>query len=321
MIDRRLAVSSVNFDQALTEEFNLGIGIVGYEARASYCPSRFAKSAQRNVALRYLSNSVRSFVRNDSELKELGFSTSNLQGASEASDSERIVYDEISRIGDDSPRLIVDISSMSRKTMAGVFAAIMRSKKNRIEVVFTYAIAGFEPPPKEYPPLIEFGAVSSAFGGAPRGANKPTALVLGLGYEAGRAISAYSQMEADEAWMLMPINKDPRYNEAVKGNNRELLSLSEKINSLTYDIYNPVFLYEKIRTLALGLRAAYRLVFIPSGPKLCALMTFLVALDLFPDVSVWRMSSGPLEPLFHRVASGETLAVRVTFEREAALRY
>ncbi|MEY9180899.1 hypothetical protein ABIG06_002755 [Bradyrhizobium sp. USDA 326] len=320
MKNRMLLVEPIGFDQALLESFDLGVGIIGYEARAPYCPTKFSKRAKRNIALRYMSNSVRSYGRNDLELKDLGFLASNLRPDSEALDAEEVIQTEIARIADNSPRLVVDISSMSRKTMAGIFAAIMGSRKRRVEVVFTYAVAAFEPPPREYPPLIEFGAVSNVFGGAPRGANKPTALILGLGYEAGRAISAYSQMEADEAWMLMPVNRDPRYNDAVKASNRELLTLSEKINCLNYDIYNPVFLYEKIRTLALGLRTMHRLVFIPSGPKLCALMTFLVALDLYPDVSVWRMSSGPLEPLFHRVASGETLAVKVIFEREAELR-
>lgn len=316
MNDKDLKVEGIEFERALAGEYDLGIGIVGYEARASFCPTRFAAGTKRKLALRYASNTVRSFARNNVDMEAAGFLPFDLRAANEAADTESALGAEIDKVQRDEPRLVIDISSMSRKTMAGIFAAIIGSKKSRVEVVFTYAIAAFEPPPKEYPPMIEFGAVSNMFGGAPRGANKPTALILGLGYEAGRAISAYSQMEADEAWMLMPVNKDERYNNAVMKGNRDLLNLSSKVSSLPYDVYNPVFLYEKIRTLAVGLRTNYRLVFIPSGPKLCALMTFLVALDLYPDVSVWRMSSGPLEPLFHRVAQGDGIAVKVAFEAQ-----
>jgi hypothetical protein len=48
--------------------------------------------------------------------------------------------------------------------------------------------------------------------------------------------------------------------------------------------------------------------------RFAALVTFLVGLDLHPDVSIWRMSSGPLEPLFHRNPSGEGIALSVVFE-------
>src|SRR5262249_45121205 len=116
------------------------------------------------------------------------------------------------------------------------------------------------------------------------------------------------------AWVLLPVSTDDRYNNAVASANKDLLGLSEKINTLRYDVLDPILLYEKIRTLALGLRRDHRLVFIPSGPKICALVTFLVGLDLHPDVSIWRMSSGSLEPLFHRIPSGTGIALSVLFE-------
>jgi hypothetical protein len=318
MGEYRLVVKRSQFQAAVGGEYDIGLGIIGYEARASFCPLLFRNGVGDPVAFRYLNKIVRSFRKNENEIERAGFHIFDLDRGSECFTAEFILREALRSLHNDPARLIIDISSMSRTTLAGVLSAILGSKKEGISVTFTYAVAKFEKPPLVYPPLIEFEAVSSAFGGAPRGASKSTALVLGLGYETGRAISAYNRLEAEEAWILVPVGDDKQYNDAVWRANSELLTLSSKINVLEYDIQDPLLLYEKIRTLGVGLRRSHRLVFIPSGPKLCALVTFLVAIELYPEVSVWRMSSGPLEPLFHRAPSGIGTAVTVDFERVPA---
>lgn len=310
----RLRLRPVDFAASLSRLFHVGIGIIGYEARAIFCPLRFVSAVERPIAFRYANNHVRSFRKNNGLLEAAGFDAFDLDPGNESFTSEWVVREAIAGVPADEARFIVDISSMSRSTMAGIFAAIMSCRKKRIEVVFTYSLAAYEGPPSSYPPLIEFGAVNSAFGGAPRGAEKYTALLLGVGYEAGRAIAAFNRLEPEVAWILLPVSEDERYNKSVRIANDDLLCLSENINALRYDVMDPVLLYEKIRTLALGLQRDHRLVFIPSGPKICALVTFLVGLDLHPDVSIWRISSGPLEPLFHRVPDGRVIALSVMFE-------
>src|SRR5215467_2417384 len=291
MSNVKLLVRNCEFSAALSGSYDIGIGVIGYEARASYCPGRFRAGSALALALRYGNRMVRHFKKNNAELEAHDYDVFDLDSGNENFTAEFVIKEAIAAISADAVRIIVDISSMSRTTMAGVFAAIMGSQKMCVDVTFTYAVALFEKPPRIYPPLVEFGAVDAAFGGAPRGADKFTALILGVGYERGRAIAAYNRVEAEESWILLPLSRDARYNNAVEAANRDLLNLSKKVNALEYDVYDPLFLYEKIRTLALGLRRDHRVVVIPSGPKVCALMTFLVAIDLHPDVSVWRMSS------------------------------
>jgi hypothetical protein len=248
---------------------------------------------------------------NDKAMQRSGFEMVAMPAGGEAGAAEDAVRAAINGVEGTACRIVVDISSMSRSALAGVFAAIWSAKGRRLEVTFCYAIAKYERPPSTYPPLVEFGSVSTFFAGAPRGANKSTALIVGLGYEAGRSIAAYNRMEPVKTWALLPIGADPKYDEGMRKANADLLRLADSISSINYDVNDPIFLYAKLRSLSLGLLRDHRLVFIPSGPKIAALMTYIVAIELFPDISVWRMSSGSLEPIFHRVPAGTGIAVQV----------
>jgi hypothetical protein len=194
----------------------------------------------------------------------------------EAQVSELVFVEELSNLdGTGTRRAIVDISSMSRKTMAGVMAGLLAYRGESVEVTFCYASAAFETPPSKYPAAVLLDTVSSVFGGAPRGPDKPAALVMGLGVERGRALAAYSQLEAQAAWALFPIGGDPRYERFISGANVDLLRMSSKITTIRYDINDPMFLYVKLRALIEGIRPDFRIVIVPSGAKLAALVSFL----------------------------------------------
>lgn len=313
-----LIVRSALFEEALTKPYLIGVAAVGYEARASYCPTRFRGNVSVGIALKYKNKRVRSFAKNRRVLSSAGFRMVDLDGATEFRDAEEGLRDAIAQFSEPNISMIIDISSMSRSTIGGLLAAMIGQQGKTLEVTFCYALAKYEAPPSEYPPLVEFSSVGPIFSGAPRGAHKPTALILGLGYEVGRSIAAYNRIEPARTWALMPVGDDPSYNHKAKEANDGLFRVSDSIGVIKYDVGDPLILFEKLRSLAVGLTRDNRVVFLPAGPKIGALMTFLVAVDLYPDISVWRMSSGPLEPIFHRVASGKGVAVTAVFSPKEA---
>ncbi|MCZ4093647.1 hypothetical protein [Sinorhizobium psoraleae] len=314
MIKSPSAVLQTHFGEVLENSFDLGIGVIGFEIRSSFAPSKFAANCTKRLALRYTSQQVRGFVKNEEALKRQDFKIEDLSTGAEHVSAERIVADELLSLAAVTlPRIVIDISSMSRGVMAGVLSAIMAAPHKKLEVSFTYSVAEYEKPPSEYPPLFGIWGCTSIFGGAPLDPDKPTALVIGVGYEADRAISAFSQIDPDQTWVLLPASPDRRYNEAVSKANRQLLSLSGNIRPIQFDVTDPVFLFEKLRALIVGIRLDHRVVLIPSGPKITALVSLMVAMNLHPDISVWRISSGPLEPVFHRRPTGNVVALNVTF--------
>lgn len=314
MIKAPSAVRQVHWNDVQLAQFDLGIGVIGFEIRSSFAPSKFAANCSIKLALRYSSQRVRGFAKNEEEFQHHGFGVHDLTVGEEHFSAENAMAAKLSELTSVSnPKIVIDISSMSRGVMAGIFAALMSCPHSQLQVTFTYSVAEYEKPPAEYPPLLEFSAVHPYFGGAPLDPDKPTALVIGVGYEADRAISAFSQIDPELTWVLLPASPDRRYNEAVARANRQLLSLSGNIRPIHFDVADPVFLFEKLRALIAGIRLDHRVVLIPSGPKITALVSLMVAMTLHPDISVWRISSGPLEPIFHRRPTGNVVALNVSF--------
>jgi len=305
-------IDPMTLSQLLEQKYDLGIGVVGYEVRASFAPLKFGPNCAHRVALAYGGTIGRSYLRNREYFSEAGFQLADLEVGREGRSAETEFTRALNEISKSTGvRIAIDISSMSRSVLAALLAVIAVSGQKISEVAFTYSMAKYEPPPTKYPPLLEFGAVHPYFGGAPLGPEKPTALIMGLGYEAGRSIAAFSRLDPGEAWLLLPNNPDKRHNAALLKANDDLLKLSQRVHRVRYDVNDPGLIYMRVRALISGLISENRVVLIPSGPKIAALMCFFAALEFHPLISVWRSSSGPLEPSFYRNPTGEVQVVRL----------
>lgn len=319
MFNRDIKIRGSEFELAMSENYDLAVCVVGYEKRSSFCPLRLADRARKKIALRYTNRVEKSLKENEALVKKAGYECIDLDASSEAQVTELILIDELRALNDQPlAKIVVDVSSMSRKTLAGVFVALMSFRGACLDVTFCYANAAFEPAPHAYPPAVVLDTVSSAFGGAPRGADKPTALVMGIGIEKGRALAAYDQLEAQAAWTFFSAGNDTRYETYISAANKDLLDMSSKITTIRYDVNDPFFLYIKLRSLIEGIKSDYRVVIVPLGAKIFALVTFLVAVEFFPDISVWRMSAGAAEPTFHRVPTGKGSSIKMTLARKPA---
>ncbi len=185
--------------------------------------------------------------------------------------------------------VIVDYSSMSRLYYGSFLRSCYEYKGNtKINLCFIYNIA------KPIPPLC-----SQLFHFEPmpgysqlRLPQNPTALIIGLGYEEGRAYSLKDYFDAEEVYIFRTDqNSSAEYYDLVTHNNERLLrSLYNqgKRNIFEYSLENIAYTHKMLSDLCQELSDKYRIVIAPCGPKPFTLISLLVSLRL-ENVDVWRI--------------------------------
>jgi len=188
-------------------------------------------------------------------------------------------------------RVFVDISSMSRPWYAGIVLALRKLRVDRrIEVTFGYRVGKFQKASKNYPPS-EIVCPVSGFSSA-ESPERPTALVLALGYDPGRGLGLKEYLDPELTLGLLSKNRiDERYIEAVENANRDLLDLIKANEVFWYDIQDPAGTFYTLRSLCSGLANEWRVVLASVGPKLMGLNFFLLG-SVDSRLSVWRASGG-----------------------------
>ena len=120
----------------------------------------------------------------------------------------------------------------------------------------------------------------------------PVAAIMGLGYEKERALGVQQLLDPQQTMLLVPRSseRDPFYAEVLHSN-RDILSRTPQESVFEYSLSDPAATFARLASVVAGLRETYRVVLISLGPKILGLLCFLLA-TRFPDVSVWRVSSG-----------------------------
>ncbi len=193
-------------------------------------------------------------------------------------------------------RVFVDISSMSRPWYAGVVLALRSfSGVEKLEVVFGYTIGQYNGPPESYPPS-EIVCPVKGFCAA-ESPDRPTALVLGLGYDSGRGLGLREYLDPELTLVATSINpRFSNYLEAVKRANLDLFEMVDLDERFEYDIADPSGAFYTMKSLCAGLAEDWRVVLASVGPKLIGLIFFLMSVS-DERLSVWRVSGGAkIEP-------------------------
>lgn len=185
--------------------------------------------------------------------------------------------------------IIIDYSSMSRLLYGSFLKSCFEySGKTKIKLCFIYNVAKPSPPPEtqsfHFEPMPDYCRI--------RLPQNPTALIIGLGYEEGRA---YSLKDYFDAEVVNVFRTDKRssvdYYELVDKNNDRLLrqiALSESSLIFEYSLDNIDYTHKVLSNLCQDLSEHYRVVIAPCGPKPFTLISLLVALRL-GSVDVWRV--------------------------------
>ena len=138
-------------------------------------------------------------------------------------------------------------------------------------------------------------------------------LLLAWGYDLGKSVGTIEYIEPGEIWAMNPLGEDKRYEKSVLKANKLFMGALERNRIIDYDVFRPFETYYRLGSLVSGAMRSSRPVVIPFGPKIFTLCSLIVAINQYPNVSIWRVSSGKYEPVANRFPSGTVVGLRVFF--------
>lgn len=211
----------------------------------------------------------------------------------------------------------VDISSLNRRRMADIFKVLyLESRKRSISVDVMYSVA--HPLPGSLSttsgPFREIGSISPFFGGWKMDTGIPTALIVGVGYEKELVVGIVEYLQTDLTLAFRTMDRGDGYYDQVSEANRLLwISISEG-NVYEYPLGFPESALTLLDNVVRDLVEDHRIVFLPMGPKIFTALALIVALRVYPAATVVRAISIDAPTPQERIATGEVVSFRVTFQ-------
>lgn len=295
-----------SWQETRTSDYDLMFVCCGYESRCTFVYDQFQGETGHLVILDYGSTGVHSYDRNRFEFERAA--SANWIDLRQP-DFDHIIAEWVARTrevleGDGPVRVLFDISSCSRSTMASILINLTNKMQRDVDLTCVYAVSAyFNPPDGELPSSVSEPVIGELSGWS-SDLTKPPCAIIGLGFEPGRALGSIDYLEVPEVRLFVPQGPDGRFYQAVVEANRLLLE-DPGINSSAYHVLNPIDTYQKLESMILGLLPRYRPIIIPLGPKIFAAISMLIAIRLLPQVCIWRTSAGSGEEAADRVAGGD----------------
>jgi len=285
-------VSGNNLEDA---KYDFLIVAHGYESRAIAVAGRIGEHAAKRFALGFNHNQVGAFEVNGEWLAQRGFEI--LPGLSEPLFADAL-QSLLSRIADTvkqstaTPRIAIDISCFDRFRLAELVRSLsVLARTCPLDVTYWYSVAKFSPPNPVEGRNEVAGPVHRKFAGRFIDPGRPLALVAGLGYELGKVMGAAEYLQAARVIALFPKSPIAEYEPEVLHGNKLLIDDMASRDIIPYPVDDPQRTISTLDAILRGLLETYNVVLLPGGPKIFVLAS-LMAQMLYPQVSVWRVSSG-----------------------------
>lgn len=186
-------------------------------------------------------------------------------------------------------------------------------RDRRLSVHFIYSSGKFVAPPSEVVQNQSIGPIGAAFSGLLSTPELPPEIVVGLGYETGKALGAVEYLQCSDLWLFVPVSSEPRFEDEVQRVNKLLLEQVGTTRTVRYRVEDPAGTYADLRSVLMGMSNRANPILLPLGPKIFALICLLVAME-DKSTSVWRASQGQYEVAVPREASGHATVLRVTYD-------
>jgi hypothetical protein len=222
----------------------------------------------------------------------------------------------IETCGINSPRIAIDISCMSRPTMASAFQAVLESAEQRpVWIDVLYVVAEFTAPPNFLPPNEDIRPINDWFAGWPTNATASTSLVVGLGYEKNKASGACEYFDAGETWVFVPQSAIGAYEASVVSNNEDLLARARRRDHVTtYCVERPTETFGLLAGTVSRVLPTMNPVLLPFGPKVFFALSLLVA-AVYREAGVWHVTGDSNLPDIPHKPSSHVSAFRVELGR------
>lgn len=294
--------------------FDIYIGASGYESRATHSlkklnigaiPVKWAFGFKDRVTTQRVANDQ------DFDLHDISIFESEGDSGDRMTNELKALLHNIKAT---SVKIAIDYSSMTRAWYAGLIKAMCEVEiEASVDCYFIYSPALFSPPLSVSPnatvaPIDQFCGLDMP--------DRPTALILGLGYERERALGVLEYIDPAVAFAFYTDPAiDNRYRNKVLSNNSILLKQIPPDNVYKHPFLDLQRTTNLLTSLYSGLRQDYRIVLAPLGIKPFSLLCMLLA-SRFHDVDVWRITGGIKAPAQDRKPIGSVLTLKTTFEKK-----
>lgn len=224
-----------------------------------------------------------------------------------------IIWSEISKKNNNEViRIVLDYSSMTRLWYSSAISFIRDLKIGpKVVFYFCYSFSSFVNPINSslrnlhIDPIPGFSKMTSP--------DKPTALVIGLGYEKERAFGLSEYFDA-ETYVFFTDNIDGSdYQKYVKDANEAILEYVKDENLFEYSLEHLENAESLLFSLCNSLNRDYRIVIAPTGPKPFTLLCLLTSIRL-ENIDVWRISAGNSIRPINKIPTGQTSIYKAVFE-------
>lgn len=207
----------------------------------------------------------------------------------------------------------IDYSSMPRTWYAEIIRLISEIKNEyQINFIFIYSISEYVSPNNidsfnlHVEPLKGFTYLDSP--------DKPTALIIGLGYETNRPLGLKEYFDANKVVLFITDkNSSGEYYNDVISKNSELIQIVSKKNSndiFEYPVFDQEYTCFELEQLCQTLSKNFRVIIAPCGPKFFTLCSLIVS-KKNPEIDVWRISQGEQRIPVNREATGEISGLKL----------
>ncbi len=302
----------VGFDQLKNASFDYFLAASGYENRCTYLIDNIDIKAGEKIVLAFDDNKDLFYRRkNDKRFTDEGFVFIE-ESADDTAGLTRVLTG-ICRGNDDGCKVsvLVDYSCMSKLWYAGILKYFISNELTleNLELYFSYTSAVFTEPMK-----AEARALLSSPRGlmkANRRTGKPTALILGLGYEKYLTQKVIERLKYDQLYVFYSDPAfDSRYADRVMKNNSKILKRIPRDNIIKYPVEDFKQTDALLTSLTLKLRLSYQVAILPVGPKPFTLSSLILAAR-YPDIEVWTIDAGYSPAVYDRNPSGEPMVCKL----------
>jgi hypothetical protein len=285
--------------------FDLFMTASGYETRARFLvETQNAKIiSQRRVCIGF-SNHRELLSRT---INDQTFLHSNFENLIFSGDDEFFISELLSSLFKEQKKevinILIDYSSMTRIWYGAILKYFKYSCQHEkgVNLFFSYSTSQFDKPSivnvynRHVGPIDGFYSISIP--------NKPTALIIGLGYTQSRAYGLSEFFDVDPfVFIADPSSDESFYNEVMQNNSSLINSLNDD-QIFRYPLNNLLMTETLLFSLSKDLLSDYRVVLAPCGPKPFTLLCLVTGLRL-PNVDVWRISAGEDDVPIEKIPSG-----------------
>jgi hypothetical protein len=210
-------------------------------------------------------------------------------------------------------RIAIDISSMNRSRIAATVQALQWTNNEQLVVDFLYVPQRYESGPPKTLAASALEPVTPEFAGWYTDTGSPLVVLFGLGFEPLRAAGAIDMLEPERAIPFFPVGSESQFIDDVERNNHNVFDLPMVEAYRRYQIAEPFACFAELDSLvSLYAEQETRLLLLPLGPKIFALICILVASTRDPLIPVWRVSRGAREDPIDVQPSDMLVTLRVS---------